>query len=376
MMKQAIPLHNKEACIALLGVRDEPTDGVEDYCRYLAGALEPRGFALELVRVPWRELGWRAALRKLDEQSRAWRGRRVFLQYTALAWSRRGFPLGVLRVLKRLKKNGVRCAIVFHDSGPYPGERLRDRIRRQVQIQVMRRAARQTELAILNVPAENMSWLPATGHRAVFIPVGANLPAPEQAWTQEKRESGGAPAVAVFCVSEGKPERAEVAHLVETARYAAERAGAFRLVVLGRNAEHAGPMIQEGLRGTSVEVVIHGLLSGEEVVRQLGMCSVLLFLRGGISTRRGSAVAGISCGLPVIASACEETGGPILEAGVVLLPPGAWTEFGPALARVLSDAAYRSDLAARSRRAQELFFSWQAIAARYVEVLEKSRASR
>jgi glycosyltransferase involved in cell wall biosynthesis len=365
-----------EPCVALLGRRDEPTDAIEEYCRYLAEALEPRGFALELIRVPWSELGWRAALKQLEEQARAWRGRWVFVQYTALGWSRRGFPLAVLRILKRLEKNGVRCAIVFHDAGPYYGQRLVDRVRRAIQLRVMRKALQLAELAVLTIPAENMPWLPSSGHRSVFIPVGANLPAPEAAWTGRREGTGVPPAVAIFSVTGGSYEQKEVEYIVETARHAAERTGAFRLVVFGRNAEHAGPMIQEGLRGTSVEVVIHGLLSAEEVVRQLGECSVSLFLRGGISTRRGSAIAGIACGLPVIACEDAETGGPILEAGLVLLPPGAYNEFGPALARVLSDAAYRGKLATRSRRAQEQFFSWPAIAARYAEVLEKSRPSR
>jgi glycosyltransferase involved in cell wall biosynthesis len=365
-----------EPCVALLGRRDEPTDGVEEYCRYLAMALAPRGFALELVRVPWNELGWRAALKQLEEQSRNWRGRRVFLQYTALAWSRRGFPLAVLRVLKLLKKNGVRCSIVFHDAGPYYGQRLIDRVRRAIQLHVMRKALRLAELAVLTIPAEKISWLPASGHRSVFIPVGANLPAPEAAWTRKKEESGVPPAVAIFSVTGGSYEQTEVGHIVAAARNAAARAGAFRLVVFGRNAEHAGPMIQEGLRGTSVEVIVRGLLSAEEIVRQLGACAVSLFLRGGISTRRGSAIAGIACGLPVIACEDAETGGPILEAGLVLLPPGAYNEFGPALARVLTDATYRAELSARSRKAQELYFSWQAIAARYAEVMEKSQSDR
>jgi len=35
----------------------------------------------------------------------------------------------------------------------------------------------------------------------------------------------------------------------------------------------------------------------------------------------------------------------------------------------LSDAAYRASLAERSRRAQEKYFSWSAIAAKYAEAM-------
>jgi glycosyltransferase involved in cell wall biosynthesis len=101
----------------------------------------------------------------------------------------------------------------------------------------------------------------------------------------------------------------------------------------------------------------------------LACCDVLLFVRGGISSRRGSAIAGIACGLPVVALDGPETASPITEAGVVFADPKRQSGLGEALLRVLSDAEYRGLLAERSRRAQEKYFSWRAIAARYAEAL-------
>jgi len=49
-------------CVALLGKRDEPTDAVEEYCRYLGDGLRATGFDLHLVHVPWAEMGWSAGL--------------------------------------------------------------------------------------------------------------------------------------------------------------------------------------------------------------------------------------------------------------------------------------------------------------------------
>ena len=46
----------------------------------------------------------------------------------------------------------------------------------------------------------------------------------------------------------------------------------------------------------------------------------LLFVRGPISSRRGSALAGIACGLPIIALERSETGPPVAGAGVVPVP--------------------------------------------------------
>jgi hypothetical protein len=60
--------------IALLGRRDEPTDAVEDYCRYLGQALVAHDIQLEIRRVPWNEHGWAAALEALRLQAETWRG--------------------------------------------------------------------------------------------------------------------------------------------------------------------------------------------------------------------------------------------------------------------------------------------------------------
>ena len=125
-----VPQHVDVALVALLGCHDEPTDGVEDYCIFLEKALRLRRAAMELVRVPWAERGWLAALRWLWRESAKWHGRWVLVQYTALGWSRRGFPLGFLPVLFLLQRRKLSIAVIFHDARAYPGTRWVDRIRR------------------------------------------------------------------------------------------------------------------------------------------------------------------------------------------------------------------------------------------------------
>ena len=97
----------------------------------------------------------------------------------------------------------------------------------------------------------------------------------------------------------------------------------------------------------------------------------MLFVRGAISTRRGSAIAGIACGLPLIAYGGRETAAPVTDAGVVLVPREKSAELGEALVRVLEDKNCRVSLAERSRMAHAQYFAWEAIAARYVEALRK-----
>ena len=149
---------------ALLGRKDQPTDAVEQYCRYLAAALESHDIHLELRRVPWELHGWRESLHALQLQAADWRGKWVLVQYTALAWSTRGFPLRFLRVLKMLKSAGARLGVVFHDVEPYSSTRLIDQLRRRVQVHVMRRALGLSSAAILPVVPENLSWLEEIPH--------------------------------------------------------------------------------------------------------------------------------------------------------------------------------------------------------------------
>ncbi len=353
-----------------------PTDAVEEYCRYLGAALEKHAFSFEIARVEWATKGWRRALRELRQKVGNERNTWVLLQYTALAWSRHGFSLRVPGVIKALKKNGARCAVVFHDAEGYYGNRLIDRIRRATQLHTMREALRLADLSILTIPTEKVPWIGRDSRNVAFIPVGANLPSPEKAWSQERDRTKNLPTVAVFSPSGNRAGAEEVESIAQTVRYAAERMGSLRLLVMGRNSEIAGSQLNERLMGTSVQVTIHGLLPAEEVVQKLGASDVLLFTKGAISSRRGSAIAGIACGLPVIASEGWETGAPITEAGVVLILETAKNEFGPALLRVLSDESYRAKLSERSKRAQEVYFSWSAIAARYAKELRSRGAER
>jgi glycosyltransferase involved in cell wall biosynthesis len=358
-----------ERWVAILGWRDEPTDAVLEYCEYLRDALKQQRIALELFRVRWPELGWRSALQelrnKIAESSKA----TFLLQYTALMWSRHGFSWRVLNVIRLLEESGARCVVVFHDSEGYHGSRMVDRLRRKVQIYTMRKALQLADLVILNVPPENAPWIPVGSRKAVCIPVGANLPSPERGWSQAKVTRAEPPSVVVFSLSGGRVLEQEAQTISEAVRYAGEKLGTLRLVVAGRNSEAGGLLLKEKLAGTHVQVMTYGLLAGGKLVSLLGSCEVMLFVRGPVSSRRGSAIAGIACGLPIVGQEGWETGWPFTEAGVVLLPRDQEPDYGQALVRILSDRSYALSLAERSRQAYLRYFSWDVIATQYLEAL-------
>jgi len=354
--------------IALLGRKDHPTDAVEDYCHYLADALQIHHFQLEPRRVPWDSLGWSEALKALRLLVQALPPGTWFLvQYTALAWSNRGFPHKFLRVLRTLRTLGARTAVIFHDIEPFSGYRLIDRLRRAIQRFTMYRATSLATCTIFTVPREKISWPPAHRFNAHFIPVGANLPIPEQ--RTDARVKDRIPNVAVFSITGGQAGAVESKAIIDAVLFAAQRLGRIRLSVFGRNADSAETVLREALRSSNVEVSVEGLLEDSQIVERLSDSDVLLFVRGPISSRRSSAIAGIACGLPVVAYSGSETAPPITEAGVVLVRPDNQEELNAALLRVLADDSYRALLAARSSAAFAQHFSWRSIAARFVEAL-------
>ena len=272
------------------------------------------------------------------------------------------------RVLKTLKAAGARVAVVYHDAEPYSGTRVIDRLRRRVQLRTMRKALRVSEAAVFTVPPEKLSWSKAPGGRRLFIPVGANLPtsgaaASKNISTNEKM------SIAVFGITGGGAGKKEVENIAEAVRFAASQVGNLRLLVLGRNSRSFEGQLKASLNGSAVELHVLGLLSSEDVARTLCVSDVFLFVRGHISTRRGSAIAGIACGLPIVAFEGAETSPPITEAGLALYSPQKKADLGDVLVRVLKDEHYRTSLAKRSWLAHAQYFSWRAIAARYADFM-------
>jgi glycosyltransferase involved in cell wall biosynthesis len=360
--------------ISLLGCKDVPTDAVAQYCRFLGAALQSHDFHLEIRRVPWELHGWRDALDALRLQAASWRGRWVLVQYTALAWSARGFPYKFSRVLRILKSAGARIAVVFHDVEPFRGPRLVDHLRTRVQLHTMRRALAAADLAIFTIPLEKLSWLAGSSSRAHFIPVGPNLPIPIPS-EQNVSHAGNIsaiPTIGVFIITGGDPGARETKIILAAVRHAAQKLGKLRLSVFGRHAELREATLREGLRDLPVEISAEGVLDDQQVIDRLRASDVLLFVRAPISTGRSSAIAGIAAGVPMVAFAGAQTSWPVTDAGVLLASPGNPAELHEALVRVLSDPELRASLCQQNALAYSQHFSWPAIAARFAALLKST----
>jgi glycosyltransferase involved in cell wall biosynthesis len=356
--------------VALLGRRASPTDGLEDYTILLGQALLTRGHHLERIRVPWRDVGWLRALWRVWLESSGWPGRWALVHYTAMSWSRRGFPLGLLAVLTILRLRSCRIAVVFHDPSGFPGSRWIDRLRRTYQEWVMRRAYHWAERAVLNVPVDRATWLPARRNKATCIPVGSNVPATPRGGDRERTREQKAKTVAVFSVTGGESRHREVTDIARAVCRAAEAVPRLRLVVMGRGSKEAEEPLRRAMDGKKVELSVLGLLPAEDISRLLAKADVLLFVRGPISSQRTTGVAGIACGLPIVAYEGAHTGAPLIAAGLFLARYRDQGALGAALAELLSNRDLWHSLHERSVEAYRRYFSWDAIAGRFVEALQ------
>jgi len=359
--KQDVPT---QKWVALLGKRDTPTDGVEDYCTFLGRALAERGVQLDLARVEWFERGWIPALWKLWRESRDWRGRWVLAQYTGLSWSGRGFPIGILAALAILRRRGCRCAVVFHEfTRQSGGARRIDRMRGACQQWVIERLYRRASKCIFTVPLERVKWLPPRGSKASFVPIGANIPE-----RLDRRRGPGAPeqsrTVIVFGVTGGARAAEEVREIAAVMHEASKSLPAMRLVMTGRGSSDVREEIGAALAGRGVEIVVRGVLPAEEVADEFARADVLLFVRGAITLQRGSAIAGIACGLPIVGYRVE-SGDTLDAAGIEWSPWRDQQKLIRGLVRVLSDSARWMELHERSLQAQRDHFSWVRIAEQF-----------
>jgi glycosyltransferase involved in cell wall biosynthesis len=357
--------------ILLLGKRDTPADGVQDYCEYLAEALRRREIQTDIARVDWHSEGWIHALQKLSDQGAKWNGAWVILQYTALSWSRRGFPLGALAILRSLRRQKLHCAVVFHESRQQGGAGLVGLVRGVFQDWVIRRIYSEADIAIFADPLERIEWLPTGRNHAVFIPIGANLPAPEWMAKVPDTQHSENRKVAIYCLSD-PPNLQNELRDISTAIHVATAGRKVHVVFLGRGTTEARDEITQAFDGTSTEVSNLGMQDATAVRDTLMSSDAMLCVRGEMYPTRGSAIAGIACGLPIVGYGTSQKAFPISQAGVRLVPYRDSEALGTNLAQVLSDGQLREQLIKASRLAQEKFFSWHTIADQMIQAFNNS----
>ena len=178
--------------------------------------------------------------------------------------------------------------------------------------------------------------------------------------------------VVVFCLTGMPYLRDELKDILDAARTAIADGVKFRLLFLGRGTSEAQEEIARSFRDLPIEVSNLGLLDAVQISDIFAESHAMLCVRGRVYLRRGSAIAGIACGLPIIGYEGESEGTPLDEAGLVLVPYRDGRAAGSALSRVLQDHSFHRELQEKSVRAQQKHFSWNLIASAFMNFLESA----
>lgn len=355
--------------LALTGRRDLLSDGVWDYCSRLSGALCSHGFETELIEAGWEQAGWLSAFRSLRSKLSGMRHEWVLMQYTAMAWSRRGFPFGALAIAWAAKNTGTRLAVVFHEFRGFRAPGIWARFRFACQQWVIHRLYALAGVGIFTVPVATVSWLSRNDAKACFIPIGSNIP---ESTTPRNREAfvASPKTVAVFGVTNLGRSAWEVEEIAAAICYAQRSVPHLRLIVFGRGAIEARKLLETAMTGSGAELSILGVLAAEEITRILSEADALLYVRDVLTPQHGSALAAVACGLPLVAYGDEATSFPLSEAGIILAPPGDREALGCALGRVLKDDLLWNSLHQRSLSTYKKYFAWEEIARKYCATLQ------
>jgi hypothetical protein len=355
--------------VALLGRPDRPTDGVADYAKFLGEALRAQDFDLTIARVEWMDRGWLAALGELFRESKRWNGTWVFLQYTALGWSRRGFPWGAIASAIVLRACGVRVGIVFHEPAALPGSGFVGRFRSGFQNWTVRMLHRLSQRSVFTIPLNTVPWLSARDEKSSFIPLGPNIPENLTKRFASVDGSTTVKSVVIFCVSEFPYGEREVEDIAGATNLAATGLNKLRVLFVGRGTSEAKAAIDSAFSGGSVEPVHYGIRAASEVGRIFSEADALLAVRGTFYLRRGSALAGLACGLPILGYASAQREAILDEAGIILVPYRDQKALGLALREVLTDQLLWQSLHEKNLAIQKRYFSWTVIAESYASFM-------
>jgi glycosyltransferase involved in cell wall biosynthesis len=267
-------------------------------------------------------------------------------------------------VIILLRAQGTNCGVIFHE--PYrQGEQNLTWIRRfrgACQDWVIRALHRFSVRSVFTIPLNLIPWLSENDAKSSFIPVGANLPYFVATPVRAYDHRGTGATVAVFCVSEPPFRAKEIGEISHAMRCAASINPGLRIMFLGKGTREARDDIEQAFEGMPVEVINLGLCELDQVSRVLGQSDAMLCVRGKLSLRRASALAGIACAVPILAYSGAAQGTPLVDAGIDFVPEGDKEALGAALTRVLTDRAHWQELHDRNFHLQRTIFHWDTIA--------------
>jgi glycosyltransferase involved in cell wall biosynthesis len=351
--------------VILFNDRGRKVDGIRDHTRMLEASLS-RASGLRVstqyqLAPPWRRR--RARLPNDDV---------VILQYSPFSYARWGLAPWLPALLLALRIRARRPFIVLNVHEPY----VPMSSPRSVAMGLWQRV----QLAALQLGSDLVfssieSWTRALSgrwprRRVHHLPVGSNLPDMRDARAEEReRMKLGDDGLILACFGRDHPSWLSE-HVIVSAN-AVSRTGR-RTVLLSLGAE------APRLDGLDPAVVLDapGYLATEAIARRLAAADIFLSpLIDGVSTRRGTLMAALQHGLPIVGTAGPLTDSILLESSsaLSLVAVGDLDGFADEVRRLADEAAERQSMRGAGRRLYERNFDWPVAAERILEEIDMER---
>jgi glycosyltransferase involved in cell wall biosynthesis len=296
-------------------------------------------------------------------------GSAVVVQYSPFCFGRWGFAPWLPLYLWRIRSGRGRTTVALIVHEPYvPMISWRWTLMglwQRVQLALLRQASDVVFTSIepwLKDFEEQPPWRPVH-----HLPVGSNFPDARSRRAEERRRLGaGEETIVVGCLGRDHPTWLG-GHVVEAVNAIAREGRPVSLLSLGADAPRL-----DGL-GPGVALHAPGYLGPGELAAGLAASDLFLAPVGdGVSTRRGSVMAALQHGLPVVGTDGKLTD-PVLRRGgrTALFLAGVdererFAEFAVALA---ADAKARAAAGTAARELYEREFDWPVIAGRLLGAL-------
>ena len=323
-------------------------NAIDQASALLGEALERRGHAVSLTT-------WSPG-RLSDDCAGA---DMLVLPYNPFMWGRRGFAPQLLRDVVSVRRRRSRPEIVLVMHELYlPITDVKSFLMgawQRIQLVVLLLLA-DRRFASIQHWATRLSRLRQTGH----LPSGSNLPDARAERSAVRRELGIEDAFVVASLSTGHPSQ-----LVSYVEAALDRVGSEGIPVsflqLGAGASDVRAPL-----GMPVERP--GMLPAERLAALVAAADLLLTpFVDGVSTRRGSFMAGLCQEVTVLGTAGKHTDAMLAGRGLELVEVGSPDAYAERAVELMRDDRWRARAARAGRRLFDEEFTWDVIAGRLLD---------
>ncbi len=356
-------------------------DGIGDYSAILAKELSKSAQVTVLTKVgeqytsmdgikivPLFDPAIRSSVWNIAQYVRANKADWVMLQYNSFSYGKWGLNLSLPRMIKSIAKTGTRVMLMAHEEY-VPVKGLKSLVMTSWQRLQLKQLGKQAHVVGFSIDPWVRKFTPWFKEKRLHhFPVGSNIQL-NPTTREQARSLLAIPEDAVVLGLFGTVNQALMYRWVSNAVAEVEKKG-YRVCVL-----YLGPHV-EAMRKLlpGVDMVTTGALSSLDVSLRFPAIDVYLSpLLDGVSTRRGTFMAALQHGLPVVGTIGFNTDEMLIkqnQVSAILVPANAMNEFVDAVVELVAHPLKRIELSAKAAEFYQAQFDWPILSRKMLSLMQ------